>query len=138
MKTGPTQTTEYPKYVKPNQPLRIHGMSKKTETAYIEMHLVSPNDDNKAYIEYCITDRNNKPGRWHSCHAMTSENYESTLFKTTFVFTPPNGDVNDITLQTLASGEVQITGKDANNNGNTLTWTSHNNDCPDDDTTWKP
>lgn len=137
MKTGPIIKTAYPNYVKHNPFRGDHGRSQATSVPYIEVQLISPNDDDQADIQYRITDKGSRPGNWHNKNAKTPENDKSTLFTTTFVFT---GGINDITVTTLTSGvdkgEVEICGHDAKNNGSRRAWTSHNNNFPDDDTTW--
>lgn len=135
MKTGPIIKTDYPNYVKPHQFHGDHGRSQATSVPYIEVQLISPNDDNQADIRYRITDERGT-GNWHDKKNKSPENDKSTLFTTAFAFT---GGINDITVTTLTSGvdkgEVEIRGHDAKN-GNPRTWTSHNNNIPDDDTTW--
>jgi hypothetical protein len=136
MTTGPIIKKDYPNYVKPHQFRGDHGRSQATSVPYIEVQLISPNDDDQADIQYRITDEH-ITGKWHDKKKKSSENDKSTLFTTAFAFT---GGINDIAVTTLTSGvdkgEVEICGHDANNNGSPRAWTSHNNNFPDDDTTW--
>src|SRR6267378_3433628 len=116
-KTGPLHVI-FPNYVKPNQGI----YSKSTAVIYVEL---VPLSSTTAYIRYQIKDRFGKTGHWHHKDKKTSENKDSTLFSTTFLYT---NSPNDLSLTTLQSGEVQITAVDANSK-KSLTWVSSQNYC---------
>jgi glucan-binding YG repeat protein len=102
-----------------------------TSNASIAVKLGTSDSKNQAYIEYRITDKYGwirHTGRWHHWNATTLENMKSDLFITPFLLD------NDLSLTTLPSGEVQITGHDAK--GTPHTWMSSQNRFGDDDVTW--
>jgi hypothetical protein len=124
------KNTVYPNYVKPNRLYSEHKDEKPPAKAFIYVDLVPLGNNNTAYIRYRIKDGWRKKGQWYDKGNKTGENKDCTLFKTTFLHK------EDFLLATLPSGEVQITGLDANNNSQPLTWVSSYNTLPDDDTTW--
>jgi hypothetical protein len=127
------KNTIFPNYVKPNQRLYSeHKHKKPPAEAVIYVDLVSLGSNNTAYIKYQIKDGWGNMGQSYDKDAPTPENKASTLFSTTFLHK------EDFLLATLPSGEVQITGLDANNNCQPLTWVSSQNTYPDDDVTWVP
>jgi len=130
-KTGPLHPAILPNYVKPNQLFLKTNREQALGEAVVFVQLVSLDSNNTAYIRYRILDGDGNMGRWHDKNHKTGENKDSTLLSTTFLFS------NDITVTPL-SGEVLITGCDANLNGKIRTWvsTALNNPYADDDVTW--
>jgi hypothetical protein len=142
--SGPLHVAILTNYVKPNQRLfsknKLEESSEVTQpfeppagTAVIFVQLVSLDSNNTAYIQYKILDRFDTLGHWHDKGKPTTENKDSTIFSTTFRYT---NSPDDLLVTPLPSGEVQITGHDANNHDQSISWVSSQNTCKDDDVTW--
>lgn len=127
---GTLHPATFTNYVKPAQGLYLQSKGNQGLGVAVIFVQLASDDNTNADIRYRIMDKDGNMGQWHHKGSKTCENNDSVLFKTTFSFT------KDVAVTTLPSGEVQITGYDANNHNNSVTCMSTKNQYGDDDTTW--
>jgi hypothetical protein len=96
---------------------------------FIEIGFSAQDKNGYVYLKYRTIGNNGNTGRWKDQNYETAENYGCDLFTTPFKVS------DQLQAMTLPSGEVQLSGKDANDNSHA--WTSSRNPYTgDDDVTW--